>query len=62
MVLPKSDLFCNRVRDCLAVAKSKLVRRRKPTELDRGREKIDPPNPMTRRTITQTVLDFSEKC
>ena len=62
MVLPKSDLFCNRIRDCLAVAKGQLVRRAKPTELDRRREKIDPPNPKTRRIITQKVLEFSEKC
>jgi hypothetical protein len=61
LVLPKSDLFCNRVRDCLTVAKSKLVRWTKPTELDRGRQKIDPPNPKTRRVITPSVLDFSEK-
>jgi hypothetical protein len=58
MVLPKSDLFCNRVRDCLAVAKVKLMRQPKPTELDRGREKIDPPNPKTRRIIPPSVLDF----
>jgi hypothetical protein len=62
MVLPKSDLFCNRVRDWFAVAKGQLVRRAKPTELDRGRQKIDPPNPKKRRIITPSVLDFSEKC
>jgi len=34
----------------------------KSNALDRRREKIDPPNPKTRRIITSSVLDFSEKC
>jgi hypothetical protein len=49
MVLPKSDLFCNRVRDCFTMAKSKLVRRAKPTEFDRGREKNRPAKPKDKK-------------
>ena len=44
------------------MAKGQLVRQPKPIELDRGRQKIDPPNPKTRRIFTPSVLDFSEKC
>jgi hypothetical protein len=60
MVLPKSDLFCIGILYCFAVVKSKLVRQPKPIELDRERQKIDPPNPKTRRIIPPSVLDFSE--